>query len=90
MKYFVYFLQSKRDTRYYIGCTTKDPNDRLKEHNAGQVSSTKHRRPFELAHYETFDNRHDAFKREWYLKHPVGYQEKLMILASIESRRLGL
>lgn len=87
--YHVYFLQSSRDSKFYIGCTSKFPKERLKEHNSGMVRSTKYRRPFILVYYETFDNRHDASKREWHLKHSVGYQDKLDIIRKLDRRHAG-
>lgn len=41
----VYILKSEKDGRRYIG-KTNNLERRLKEHNSGQVSSTKSRRPF--------------------------------------------
>ncbi len=82
--YSVYFLKSFRDKGYYIGCTSKDVNEREMEHNAGQVKSTKNRRPFKLVYFESFSNEKEAFKREWHLKHPKGYSDKLEIIKKIE------
>lgn len=87
--YYVYFLKSSRDGRYYIGCTGRSPIERLLEHNHGRVLSTKHRTPFRLVYFETFASRQDVFKREWHLKHPAGYQDKLRILRSLKPDDLG-
>ncbi|MBI2340456.1 MAG: GIY-YIG nuclease family protein [Deltaproteobacteria bacterium] len=65
--YFVYVLKSVNDLKHYVG-TTADLERRIKEHNAGKVSSTKHRRPFELVYSESFYNRGQAEKRERYFK----------------------
>jgi putative endonuclease len=89
MIHHVYFLLSLKDGNYYIGCTSRQTHERLREHNNGQVTSTKHRRPLKLVYFETFGNRQEAFKREWYLKHPAGYQDKLRIIQSV-SQNLGL
>ena len=45
--YTVYVLRSLKDGRTYIGCT-KDFENRIKEHDTGEVKSTKGRIPFEL------------------------------------------
>jgi len=82
--YYVYFLKSEKDKRYYIGCSSREPYQRLSEHNSGMVKSTKNRRPFKLVYYEKLTDCKQAFKREWYLKHPIGYKDKLKIL-----KRLG-
>ena len=84
MEYTVYFLKSKKDEKYYIGCTSKEPLERLEEHNKGMVKSTKHRRPFTLVHVEKFHDKNTAFKHEWYLKHPKGYLDKIQIIKEIE------
>lgn len=65
--YYVYFLKSIRDGRYYVG-KTEDLRRRFKEHNDGRVSSTKNRLPFELVYYEASRNSKDANARELYLK----------------------
>ncbi len=46
----VYVLRSLKDGRYYVGMS-EDVSQRLKTHNSGKVTSTKSRRPFELATY---------------------------------------
>jgi putative endonuclease len=81
--YYVYFLQSEKDNKFYIGCSSRIPRVRLLEHNSGLVKSTRYRKPFKLVHFEKFLDRKLAFKREWYLKHPAGYQEKIKILKSL-------
>ncbi|MFH0815045.1 MAG: GIY-YIG nuclease family protein [Candidatus Falkowbacteria bacterium] len=78
----VYFLKSLKDNVYYIGCTSVSLNDRLFKHNAGHVRSTKPRRPWKLIYFEEFTDRSAAYKREYYLKRPSGYQEKLRIIQS--------
>jgi putative endonuclease len=48
--------------------TTRLPEERLKDHNQGRVSSTKYRRPLILLHIERFDSPEIAAKRERFLK----------------------
>lgn len=84
MNYFVYFLESLQDKKYYIGCTSRNPSERLAEHNSGMVKSTSKRLPFKLVYLEPFKDKKEAFKREWYLKHPKGYQDKLDIISKIK------
>ncbi|RJQ29880.1 GIY-YIG nuclease family protein [Candidatus Parcubacteria bacterium] len=43
--FYVYILKSRKDGNLYIG-KTNNLERRIKEHNSGQVSSTKSRRPF--------------------------------------------
>lgn len=81
--YYVYFLKSLKDGKYYIGCSSREPALRLQEHNDGLVTSTKNRRPFKLVYLESFNNKKEAFQREWFLKHPKGYLEKLEIIKNL-------
>jgi len=69
--YYVYVIQSSRDKQFYTGFT-RDLQNRLQEHNAGKVSSTKERRPFELIYYEACLNEQDSVAREKYLKSGMG------------------
>lgn len=67
-KYFyVYVLQSQKDKYFYTGYTN-NLRRRIKEHNNGNVSSTKTRTPFELVYWEGCLNQQDATRREKYLK----------------------
>ena len=44
---YVYILKSIKSNSYYVG-STKDINRRIKQHNAGNVTSTKYKRPYKL------------------------------------------
>ena|GEM_PF-371525 len=65
--YYVYLLQSLKDSKLYIGRTDNLIN-RLEEHNRGNVQSTKYRRQLELIYYEAYRNREDSKGRERGLK----------------------
>ncbi len=69
--WYVYVLLSKKDNKFYTGCTN-DLKARFKKHNEGKVYSTKNRRPFELVYYESSVSKIDSFKREKYLKSTWG------------------
>lgn len=71
MTHYVYVLRSIKDGRLYVGYTT-NLKRRLTEHNAGMVSSTKHRIPFKLIYYEACAHQADALRRERYLKTTYG------------------
>lgn len=79
MNYFVYFLKNKVKNCFYIGCATS-LEKRLKEHNNGDTKSTKPFKPWEIVYFEKFTNKSEAYKREWHLKHPKGYLEKLNVI----------
>jgi len=79
MGYNVYILRSLVRERYYIGCTS-DLDKRIKEHNSGKTKSTKPYRPWKIIYHETFIDKNEAYRREWHLKHPKGYLEKIEII----------
>lgn len=65
---FVYLLRCDEvgGNRYYIGCTNNIKR-RLKEHQLGEVRTTKNRNP-KLIYFETFCNSSLAYEREKRLK----------------------
>ena len=83
--FFVYLLKSGKDKKYYIG-QTNDLSKRLRQHNAGKVTSTKFRRPFELVGYEIYETREKARWKEYKLKrHP---REKRGFIAKLTSNKI--
>ena len=79
--YFVYAIQSMKDSRVYIGMSY-DVNKRLLEHNSGSTKSTKGYMPWKLVYCEFVGMRINARKREKYLKSGYG-REQLKILLKI-------
>ena len=69
--YVVYALKSDRDGRIYVGLTAS-LGRRLKEHNLGNVFSTKGFRPWRVLYTETVGTRKAARLREKYLKSGIG------------------
>jgi len=69
-KYFVYVLKCFDDS-FYIGQTEDIPR-RLKQHEAGEVSWTAKHLPVEIIHWEEFNSRGAAVKREEDLKTGFG------------------
>ncbi len=69
--YYTYVLLSQKDGRFYTG-STGNLRERIKEHNNGEVSSTKFRRPLRLIYYEACLSKCDALQREKYLKTGMG------------------
>lgn len=67
MKYYVYVLKSLKDGNLYIGVTS-NLKRRVLEHNRGKNISTRNRKPFDLIYFETFDDKHQAYKQEWRFK----------------------
>ena len=77
--YYVYVIQSQKDSNLYIGYTT-NLKSRLSRHSDGFVLSTKHRRPLTLLFFEGFKNQSDALAREKYLKSGYGKEQLHSIL----------
>ena len=69
--YFIYVLYSKNFDRYYVGLSS-NIELRLKQHNSKKVKSTKAFAPWEIIHFEKFETRIEARKREKYLKSAAG------------------
>ncbi len=69
--YYIYVLESQKDRNLYVGCTSNIEN-RLKLHNKGAVQSTKHRTPFKLVYYETYEDKYEAFRMERFYKSATG------------------
>ncbi|OFZ54531.1 MAG: endonuclease [Bacteroidetes bacterium RIFCSPHIGHO2_02_FULL_44_7] len=61
--YFVYILQSSKDSSYYIG-HAQDLNIRLKRHNDGRVRSTKRKRPWKIIYTQSFHTKQEAYRQE--------------------------
>lgn len=77
--YYVYFLKSLSREKHYIG-VSQDLKKRLEEHNSGSTKSTKPYRPWTIIYKEEFLDKHQAYKREFFLKSPKGYLEKKKIV----------
>ena len=69
--YYVYVLRSEKDEQFYVGYSA-DLEQRMKQHQNGEVESTKNRRPLELVYYEACKSQKDALHREKYLKTSYG------------------
>ena len=64
---YVYIVECK-DSTLYTGWTT-DIQRRIKEHNKGKGAKyTRSRYPVVLKHYEEFDTKQEAMKREYEIK----------------------
>lgn len=69
--YYIYVLRSLKDGKNYTGYT-KNLKLRFEQHCAGNVESTKSRRPLILIYFEACLNQQDATHRERYLKTHYG------------------
>ncbi|MGH7275126.1 MAG: GIY-YIG nuclease family protein [Nitrospiria bacterium] len=64
-------MRSLKDDSLYVG-SSKDPGQRLREHNYGSSKYTKGHRPYKLIYKEEFIDRVSARKREKHLKSGIG------------------
>jgi putative endonuclease len=75
--HYVYLLKSLKHDWVYVG-STSDLIKRLKEHNKGEVRSTKNRIPYKLAYYEAYENIQYARDREKEIKRNRSKKEDIL------------
>jgi putative endonuclease len=85
--YFVYIIQSVVDNNYYTGYTS-DLRRRLERHNSGYSKATKRRKPFKLVYCESFKNKNEAIKREYFLKSKIGGPTKKSLVENFTKEEL--
>lgn len=86
-RYYVYVLLSKKDHKFYIGYTN-NIGKRLREHENGEVASTKWRLPVILIYYEMHLNQKDALRREDYFKTSAGKRAlKIMLREYLQNNK---
>lgn len=78
----VYVLFSLKDQKTYTG-STDNLERRLYEHETGQCSATKNRRPLQLMYYEEVDSLDEARRREKYFKTASGRKVLRKILENL-------
>lgn len=72
MIFTVYVLRSDKNSKRYVGFTSKDPDVRLNEHLTGSNKWTRQNGPFTIIHAEIFSEKTEAMKREKFLKSGQG------------------
>ena len=70
--FIVYILRSLKNSKRYIGQTSKDVFERLHDHNTGSNVWTRHNGPFDVIYFEEYLNKIDAIRRERFLKSGQG------------------
>lgn len=84
-KYYCYILTCSDDT-LYTGYTN-NLEKRLKQHNSKKGAKyTRRRIPCILSYYEEFENKTDALKREYYIKHKLSRKDKLCLIEEFKKR----
>ena len=62
--WYFYILQSRGEEDYFYKGSTNDLKRRFREHNQGDVTSTKSRKPWKLVYYEAYVSEGAARERE--------------------------
>lgn len=81
--YYVYFAQSIKTNKIYVGYTHKLPNERIEEHNRGASTWTKIHRPLKLIYYEKYYCKKDAKEKELFYKSGFGKRIKHAIVNEV-------
>ena len=80
--HYTYILKCK-DNTYYTGYTN-DLTKRIKAHNEGKGAKyTRGRCPVKLVHYEEFEEKSDALKREYAIKQ-LSREKKILLINSMQ------
>ena len=65
--FYVYILESIKDSSFYIG-QTEDLEKRLNFHNQGLSKYTSRKIPWHIVYFKEYKTRTEALKRERFLK----------------------
>lgn len=85
MKHFVYILECK-DGSLYTGWTT-DIIKRFRAHQSGRGARyTKTHYPMRIVHLEIFDDKSEAMKREYEIKHFTREKKKQLIEGGLKKK----
>lgn len=71
----VYILRSKTNNKRCVGCTGKDVERRLHEHNSGGSAFTRRNGSFVLVYKEMYSTKKEALIREKFLKSGQGRKQ---------------
>ncbi len=69
---YVYVLRSLKSGKRYVGHTSKDVYERVRQHQSGTNAWTRQNRPVELVYYEEIGDIREARERERFLKSGQG------------------
>ena len=81
--FYVYFILSQKNGKVYVGSTSKESAERIKELNNGSNTWSKQNSPFILKYFEKYHCKHDAKARELFYKTGIGRQVKYAILEKL-------
>jgi putative endonuclease len=66
--FYLYILFSEKKTKYYVGHTGDDLNERLRKHNSNHKGFTGGLGDWKIVHSETYSTKSDAYQRELQIK----------------------
>jgi len=66
--FYVYIIKSMIYNQLYIGFTTREVTQRVKDHNQSKVKSTRDYTPWKIVYFEAYKSEKDARHRERMLK----------------------
>ncbi len=84
--YHVYFAISLKNSKVYVGQTSKNPQLRIQEHNNGKSVWSGKNRPLKLVYYESYVCKEDSLKRELFYKTGVGKKIKKAIIEELNNQ----
>ena len=90
MKYFVYLLVSKKNTKTfsYVGMT-KNLNKRISLHNASKGAKYTKGKKWHLAYKKTYNSKSKALKEEYSLKKDKKKREKIKISFNLKNENFN-
>ncbi|MBI2100338.1 MAG: GIY-YIG nuclease family protein [Candidatus Vogelbacteria bacterium] len=74
---YVYLIKSLSANWVYVG-STSNLEQRLRQHNGGEVRSTKYRAPYKLIHSEEYGTLREARAREKQIKSVRRIKEQIL------------
>jgi putative endonuclease len=86
--FYTYVLWSKKYRKSYTG-STKDFQQRFKDHNSGDVKSSRSYHPYKLLVLEEFDTIEEAFARERFYKTTSGRRILRRLIDVFEGKSNG-
>jgi len=84
--FYLYFLKSRKNGKFYTGVTEKDPKERLLEHNSGSNEWSRNNKPFILVYFESYLCKQDALHREGFYKSGFGRKIRDCIIMAVSAR----
>ena len=84
MKFYFYILYSNSIDKFYIGHTS-DIQERIRKHNSNHKGFTGHKNDWQLAYFEEYDSKSEAYERERQVK---SWKSRAKIISLIEKNKV--